>query len=1033
MNNIPLTLFLALTFTWTPSNAAENKADALAKTILEKSGGRATICEMPRAGDGALAAALARAGVAQVHALAPDTKAPEPAANPSAIHPFHYSGVVCDQTANPKAGVKVAVIGANQVAVTDANGAFDVQGNALAEADKDGFRTESEVFPLIELSADKFEPITFRPDSLTQTNLTLTIWAFTEPKEGEPVDQARWAYIYRRGFPGSSFEATLLLPTDHDWITGGSNGYNNDWWGGCKGAGDEIAGLMWEQPKYITSTKIEYVAGTGPIPKDGEMAEVLHYYASGNDHWWSKQSIIATPGRLKVAARLTAESKPPLSLIFTALPASDRIMFFHKGPAFSNDPKAMAAASYKDVARFTIHAYDNETWMKPLDIDIEWGFQSGSQSQTWDGYIESHQGYVTDVQPLGIAAGGVAMTGERHWKDQPGLAQRRGIRARVWQATNSGGEMKNMASGDPTLVTLWTKAGSVSFAPADLEKGPILIPRVGIYVTKRDGGKTAAEFQKQLAASGQKTIRQRVREHRELDYQTAMKARFKDKALPPIPAPPADAVPPGMEIDVPEPEINALWRLGAAHLQLATHKQPDGTYLPSICAVGKASLAAESYAMIRAYDLMGLPQFAEGCLNYWFQSSRPVEPKGNICMRDTYNGHPIGHGYMQNTAWFHYLLTRNLDWAKKITPELIASYDWSQKIRLDYSGNYPRGTKNYRLVPQWILDCDAGSMPPYYCSDYTFYFGNAAVANLVALTDPERAAVMKRETEEYRQDIRRAVCRSVALSSVTKVDDGTYRGYLTIGPYFRGIHKGRYLETSGNSVDGCKKGVFDVQEPIIQDTLDVLEDLLLEGSSNAKDKESWFDHAGYNAQCGNEPQSYVLAQDGDAPLVIRNMYTAFVADVAPWGYLQSGPYTLTEHPDGRGMQNKTFETGAFLERVRTLLVWEDGDSLCLARFAPRAWLEQGKKISVKNSPTFFGPVAYEINSDITHGKITASVTMPTRNPPTDVRLSLRHPKSAPIKSVTVNGKPWKDFDPANEVVRLHDVTGLVKVEATYGQ
>src|SRR5262245_18883186 len=45
-------------------------ADELAKAILEKAGIHATLCELPRAGDGTLAAALVRQGVAQAHALA---------------------------------------------------------------------------------------------------------------------------------------------------------------------------------------------------------------------------------------------------------------------------------------------------------------------------------------------------------------------------------------------------------------------------------------------------------------------------------------------------------------------------------------------------------------------------------------------------------------------------------------------------------------------------------------------------------------------------------------------------------------------------------------------------------------------------------------------------------------------------------------------------------------------------------------------------------------------------------------------------
>jgi hypothetical protein len=43
----------------------------------------------------------------------------------------------------------------------------------------------------------------------------------------------------------------------------------------------------------------------------------------------------------------------------------------------------------------------------------------------------------------------------------------------------------------------------------------------------------------------------------------------------------------------------------------------------------------------------------------------------------------------------------------------------------------------------------------------------------------------------------------------------------------------------------------------------------------------------------------------------------------------------------------------------------------------------------------------------------------------------RHPKALPIKSVTVNGNAWTDFDASKEAIRLHDVSGSVKVEASY--
>ncbi len=106
-----------------------------------------------------------------------------------------------------------------------------------------------------------------------------------------------------------------------------------------------------------------------------------------------------------------------------------------------------------------------------------------------------------------------------------------------------------------------------------------------------------------------------------------------------------------------------------------------------------------------------------------------------------------------------------------------------------------------------------------------------------------------------------------------------------------------------------------------------------------------------------------------------------------------------------------------------MLVWEDEaeDALWLARGTPRAWLEQGQRIAVTNSPTFYGRLDYAITSDVANGRIDATVTPPSRNPTKAVYLRLRHPTKAAIERVTVNGEEWKDFDAKREVVKLHDI------------
>ena len=209
----------------------------------------------------------------------------------------------------------------------------------------------------------------------------------------------------------------------------------------------------------------------------------------------------------------------------------------------------------------------------------------------------------------------------------------------------------------------------------------------------------------------------------------------------------------------------------------------------------------------------------------------------------------------------------------------------------------------------------------------------------------------------------------------------------------------------------------------MQGYLDVLEDRLLLENTYVGNR-NWFD-AGWQYQGGLERTSNMHLTDDDVPVFLRSFLNCYAIDILP-----NDGYTFNEHAV-HGPPDKIFEEAAFLKRFRNLLVMEDGDSLWLARATPRAWLEQGRKISVKNVPTHFGTVGYEIVSAAEHGKIVATVEMPSRNPPKSVLLRLRHPKGLPIKSVAVNGEPWNDFDPENEVIRLHDVKGVVKLEATY--
>lgn len=119
--------------------------------------------------------------------------------------------------------------------------------------------------------------------------------------------------------------------------------------------------------------------------------------------------------------------------------------------------------------------------------------------------------------------------------------------------------------------------------------------------------------------------------------------------------------------------------------------------------------------------------------------------------------------------------------------------------------------------------------------------------------------------------------------------------------------------------------------------------------------------------------------------------------------------------------------------TKWMLVFENPDEpvVWLAKATPRVWLDQGKTISVAEAPTRFGNVGYELHSDIEHGKISAVLHLP-EGYRAATKLRLRVPNGKTIHAVTVDGAPWKDFSPEQELVNIPSGRqGKVSVEASY--
>ncbi|MCL4783789.1 MAG: hypothetical protein KJZ70_12205 [Bryobacterales bacterium] len=163
----------------------------------------------------------------------------------------------------------------------------------------------------------------------------------------------------------------------------------------------------------------------------------------------------------------------------------------------------------------------------------------------------------------------------------------------------------------------------------------------------------------------------------------------------------------------------------------------------------------------------------------------------------------------------------------------------------------------------------------------------------------------------------------------------------------------------------------------------------------------------------NQHATAYLMRD-DVKAVIRTFYS----------YMASAfSHTALEPLEHRFTHGQYFgppsTDGAWFELYRNMLIHErDDDSLLLAGFAPRRWLEDGKRIEVRNAPTRFGPLSMTLRNAAAGKQLEANVEMSGRARPSSLLVRFRHPQGKPIRSVTVNGRNWSDFDAAKDWVRI---------------
>ncbi|MEO5893486.1 MAG: hypothetical protein ABIQ31_24750 [Ferruginibacter sp.] len=818
------------------------------------------------------------------------------------------------------------------------------------------------------------------------------------------------------------------------------------------------AGLLWRGPISKYQVRLDWPAGIAEIPSP-DSVEVRVYPTSYGWFGWTVDKILDRPqisaDRHSWTYNVDSTAKMDWAFSLQVNAATEMVAVFYKD--VSNTTVVPGIAVISPLVG---------TWKK-MDIEIEWGFEPGTVQEDFDGTIESSLAVAGTISPLLVDKGTIT-NGDYSWRSRQANGSRRGITLPILYAS---GDYLSLDS----RLTVRTRKGGFTFRPGDLQNGPIFIPQQGVFITAAGSGQTGSQFVKTLAGRNLKNSRQMTRDHREaaswleLMQKVRLSTCSTGSAIPPLPLVPD----PPMQVKLTDSNWTNAWR--AASFQLTGRHMWGG-------------LAFEVGRVAHQMDLVGLHKEAEKVYTHFLRSPGAkadgdyVDANGALewatSMRHdmgySHDGTHASTGRLLLAMADHYFLTNDKEWFRNNHLRMQAAADWIIRQRTIYLNDIPKRDK-------FLM---AGLMPPSMLGDYAlpasdwhWYYANDAMAlqglqrfasALVKFDSAEGNTYLDEaiqynkdirkvmemqpgrylnEADSYKVAIRRAVKEEAIQSPVRRLGNGTYGAFIPLAAYTGGKMLSVDLKAPQRSLEDVIMGALPLAEPFsaldandnyMVSTLDVMDEAIVynEGppvaeqhrkAKGAVAKDAWFWNSYSGLPKASHNANIYLLQD-DVPNFLRfwmNAYAAIVgADGRLWEWGHLGDFAVCTSPD-----NGT--AGWFLENFRNLLIMEDSQSVWIARATPRAWLEQGKKISVKNAPTYFGTMAYEIESDVKNGQIRAVVEIPGTKPPGSVLLRFRHPKAARIKSVTVNGRPWTGFDNDKELIRITGLSGKVNVTANY--
>ncbi len=504
----------------------------------------------------------------------------------------------------------------------------------------------------------------------------------------------------------------------------------------------------------------------------------------------------------------------------------------------------------------------------------------------------------------------------------------------------------------------------------------------------------------------------------------------------------------GMTLDVPDTAIMDLYRANLWHDVITTDRDPEtGLYNQGVGTVGYRVFANETVMIARSMDMRGEHLEAERFIEPMLRFQGQEALKGRFSTKEgafhsagtyTHGEYAMNHGFTMWGIADHYLMTRDRRYLDRVAPQIIKGCDFLINERKSTMGKegLPRPPM-HGLSPASSLE-DVVEYQYWFATNAFFHLGMKRVGQALADIGHPQAERITAEAEEYRKDIERNMREAATVAATVRLRNGCYIPYTPSRVFqWRHLTEGWIREALYPAMHLATAEVVSPNDPLITWMLDDLEDNIYfswQSGYNIKGFEhTWFEHGGVTLQpCLVDSTTVYMARD-EIQAALRAFWNTYALSIFP----DVNCFTEWAQALGRpgGPLYKTSDESRFVMWLRQLMIWEDGDRLWFGRAVPKQWLENQKGVRIERAPTIFGTAGLAIRSESDDGRITATVQIPTRTPPKEVWLRLRHPADLKPKQVFVNNRPIASDSLLGQDIRLlpgvEDLSRPVEVVAVF--